>query len=83
MKQLSHLLAVIGKQAAKQAVCATSPKYCYQPEEPKSAREKYQKQLLKNHNITCILIISRKGECKYEKQTIINCFANSIYCTCK
>ncbi len=43
MKQLSHLLAVIGKQAAKQAVCATSPKYCYQPKEPKVAREKYQK----------------------------------------
>ena len=43
MKQLSHLLAVIGKQAAKQAICATSSKYCYQPKDPKVAREKYQK----------------------------------------
>ncbi|MBO5469548.1 MAG: cyclic lactone autoinducer peptide [Lachnospiraceae bacterium] len=43
MKQLSHVLAVIGKQAAKHAVCATSTDYCYQPKEPKAAREKYQK----------------------------------------
>ncbi|GEM_PF-3340755 len=43
MKYLPRLLAVIGNQAAKNAVCATSPKFYYQPKEPKSAREKYQK----------------------------------------
>ncbi len=43
MKKLPKLLAMIGNQAAKNAVCSTSPKFCYQPKEPKSAREKYQK----------------------------------------
>ncbi len=43
MKQLSKLLAFIGDQAAKHAVCASSPDYFYQQKEPKAAREKYQK----------------------------------------
>lgn len=47
MKQLSHLLAVIGKCAAEHAVCATSTDYCYQPKEPKSAREKFHQSLVK------------------------------------
>ena len=47
MKHLPKLLAAIGNHAAKSAVCASSPKYLYQPKEPQTAREKFHQSLVK------------------------------------
>lgn len=47
MKQhIAKMLVKVGDLAAKNAVCAASPSRCFQPKEPKAAREKYLRKML-------------------------------------
>lgn len=46
MKQhIAKMLVKVGDLAAKNAVCAVSPSRCFQPKEPKAAREKYLRKM--------------------------------------
>ena len=42
-KIICKIVVRIGEIAAKRAVCASSPAYCYQSKEPEEARKKFTK----------------------------------------